>query len=60
MEDEMVKKRNRRTKRAACHLRSECTARSNRRYFRKLLAKDWDHLVIKLDPATGEYKMKTV
>jgi hypothetical protein len=59
-EDDMVKKNNGRRRSASCHLRSECKARSNQRYFRKLLAKDWDHMVVKLDSSTGEYKLTTV
>ena len=56
----MVKKGNGRTSRASCHLRSECKAKSNQRYFRKLLARDWDHMVFRLDPVKGEYKLTTV
>ena len=45
---------------AQCHLRSECNAISNQQYFERMLSKDWDHLVIKRDPRSGEYKMSTV
>lgn len=60
MDDLMVKKRNGRIKRSGCHLRSECKAKSNQRYFKKLLARDWDQMVITRDSTTGEYRLTTV
>jgi hypothetical protein len=59
-EDSMVKKKRGWKRSTQCHLRSECKAKSNQRYFEKLLAKDWDHMVVKLDSSTGEYKLSTV
>lgn len=60
MEDAMVKKSDGRIRRSGCHLRSECKAKSNQRYFKKLLARDWDQMVIRRDSTTGEYRLTTV
>jgi hypothetical protein len=40
-----------------CHLRSECKAESNRRYYDRLLKDDFDMMVINRDSKTGEYAM---
>jgi hypothetical protein len=55
----MIRKRSVPARRARCHIRSECTARSNNRFFRKMLRGDWNELVIRRDHETGEYKVST-
>jgi hypothetical protein len=48
------------TKTRGCDIRSECKAKWNRRYYNRLLSKEWDHLVIKLDARSGRYRMELV
>ena len=55
-----LSKRAKRKRSAKCSLRSECSAKRNRRYFNRFLADDWDYLAIKRDPASGEYEMSKV
>ena len=45
-------------KKKRCDIRSECKAQVNRRYYERLLSKDWEYLVIKRDASTGKYKME--
>ena len=50
----------RRSKQWRCDIRSECRAAVNRRYYERLLAKDWDEIVIKRDPVSGRYTMNCI
>jgi hypothetical protein len=47
----------RQRERTGCDIRSECKAKSNRRFYNRLLKDDFDVMVIKLDANKRDYKM---
>jgi hypothetical protein len=55
----MILSRRKRKRAARCHLRSECKAKSNKRFFKKMFSTHWKYIVIKHDPDAGDYKMTT-
>ena len=56
----MVTKKRDGKRSSTCHLRSECKAKWNRRYYERLFSRDWEHLVIKRDAESGQYKMDRI
>jgi len=56
----MVTKKSDGKRSSVCHLRSECKAKWNRRYYERLLKDDWNYLVIKRVGSSREYRLERV